>query len=510
MHALWGFAALLFSLSVSGAHAQSLKPFDKVTSSAPFTAYLAAQDLPGVTTILTDDAHNLLAFVSARDEIVALYGDIKSGKLLQSSTIVDAKGLNLTNGFTVRGNFIYASSDTTVYRWPYRPGQRSLTPNEKRQVAVKNIPGGGLHRTRPMAFYKSSLYLGVGSATNVDFNSSRAHVREFFIEADYVPPEGLDYEDGKVFADGLRNPVVLSFDRFGKLWEVETGPKWLERYDLGNIQDDSPAEEINLLEHGKSYGYPYCFSMGNTGEPFESPRQYAWQRYIDMPNSTWSDQDCQNPGKNEPPSGTLPAHSSPLAASFFQWFMGCDKTPTSFPCEFRNDLFVALHGTWDGEGMSAGFRVVRIPSSGHKQLQLGKEVEDVLATKDFERVCVSKASQSECFRPSGIAFNPDDGTMFVSSDSTGEIIQVVKGTWSVSSQSIQSESASTTTAPAAASSTTSFFWVLLWVGGSAFVLVGLGVFLWFYFEKRGRMRDEEEMSYVQLDRDLDDDIQDLD
>ena len=53
----------------------------------------------------------------------------------------------------------------------------------------------------------------------------------------------FDFDDGEVFADGLRNEVGLAFDKSGVLWGVENGADNLYREDLGGrIHNENPAE----------------------------------------------------------------------------------------------------------------------------------------------------------------------------------------------------------------------------------------------------------------------------
>jgi glucose/arabinose dehydrogenase len=46
----------------------------------------------------------------------------------------------------------------------------------------------------------------------------------------------------QIWSLGHRNPLGLAFDRSGRLWEIEMGPKG--------------GDELNLVERGRNYGYP--------------------------------------------------------------------------------------------------------------------------------------------------------------------------------------------------------------------------------------------------------------
>ena len=119
---------------------------------------------------------------------------------------------------------MYASTPTTVYRWPYQTGQAgtNLDYDEAQEVIVGmdrnardelGAPGG--HTTRTLAFDADGrwLYVSIGSLGNVDGDSFRSRIRRFDVSAwddaasssssaSVVQP--LNFNDGEVFADGLR------------------------------------------------------------------------------------------------------------------------------------------------------------------------------------------------------------------------------------------------------------------------------------------------------------------
>ena len=55
-------------------------------------------------------------------------------------------------------------------------------------------------------------------------------------------------DDVEIFADGLRNPFGLCFDARGRLIATENGP------------NANPPCELNVVEQGRHYGFPYRFS----------------------------------------------------------------------------------------------------------------------------------------------------------------------------------------------------------------------------------------------------------
>ena len=129
--------------------------------------------------------------------------------------------------------FLFASSDTTVYRWAYTVGTRSSLGNPA--VVVRNINADGKggapmgHWTRTLAFdLADRLYISVGSLGNVDADSYRSRIRRFVgVTAPTVAGgAGFEFQTGEVFADGLRNEVGLAFNSSSSdqvLFGVENG-----------------------------------------------------------------------------------------------------------------------------------------------------------------------------------------------------------------------------------------------------------------------------------------------
>src|SRR3989442_579052 len=124
-----------------------------------------------------DPAGDILVVSKIASQITAFY---INGSTTNQATIVNNRALGLNHGITYFNGYLYASSRSTLFRWPYIPGQReAITTSE--QVVIKNIPAPGDHETRTPIFDPKTnlLYLSVGSAANVDPNSDRARIRRF-------------------------------------------------------------------------------------------------------------------------------------------------------------------------------------------------------------------------------------------------------------------------------------------------------------------------------------------
>jgi glucose/arabinose dehydrogenase len=148
-----------------------------------------------------------------------------------------------------------------------------------------------------------------------------------------------DGSDMKIFARGLRNSVGLAVNpRTGTIWATDNG-----RDMLG---DDVPPDEVNDLAAGGDFGWPYCYG----------------KQITDASQVKAGDDRCR---KTIPAKVEIQAHSAPLGLAFAGGPM--------FPPEYRNDLFVALHGSWNRR-IPTGYKVIRVRLN---------EKSEVLGVEDF-------------------------------------------------------------------------------------------------------------------------------
>ena len=104
--------------------------------------------------------------------------------------VAELSGLN--HGIELSGGHLYASSASSVYRFPYETGQ--MSPSSAVDTVIVGMdktandqelgaPGG--HTTRTLAFDSEGkwLYVSTGSLGNVDKDSFRSRIRRFDISA---------------------------------------------------------------------------------------------------------------------------------------------------------------------------------------------------------------------------------------------------------------------------------------------------------------------------------------
>jgi glucose/arabinose dehydrogenase len=150
-------------------------------------------NIAGPRGLLLDNTGDLL--VVSGSGVSAVYEENNSNGTINvvSVRIVNGVGRNLNHGIAYNGGYLYVSSPTTVFRWPYTPGQRQLVTAQAETV-INGIPNGG-HTTRTLIFDSEGLlYVSCGSNANVDSNSDRARIRRFSIQGNFP----ISFDSGEV------------------------------------------------------------------------------------------------------------------------------------------------------------------------------------------------------------------------------------------------------------------------------------------------------------------------
>ena len=284
-------------------------------------------------------------------------------------TVVD--GLNGPSGLAFHKGFLYIANTNGVVR-AQLDAQGKLVGSV---VPVSALPGGGGHSTRTIVFgADSAMYVSVGSTCNlcIETDSERASVVRF----------NEDGSSGRVYSRGLRNAVGLAV-------EPSTHKLWVSQNERDDIQPDHqnlPPEEINILQDGKDFGWPYCYS--HNGVPVPNPEYNDAGRCASTVSAAFE----------------MQAHSAPLGMTFL------DKA-TKLPADYRSDLLVAFHGSWD-RSVPTGAKVVRIHVSGG----VPTGIEDFVSGWQRE-------DGSRWGRPADVQVYKD-GSILISDDQSGSLYRV--------------------------------------------------------------------------------------
>lgn len=182
------------------------------------------------------------------------------------------------------------------------------------------------------------------------------------------------------FARGLRNSMALAVHKSGTVIQGENG------IDLPS--EDLPYEELNVLEEGKHYGWPYCHSRGEVAPAFKE---------------TVNPEACLK--QYTSPKIFMPAHTAPLGLLYSQ----SEKLPM-----YNEKLLVGWHGY-----QKYGHRIVAYPVNE----------KGVPASTEYEEIVFAWKAQ-EGVRPRGAPTGLTalkDGSILIMDDKNGALLRLSNG-----------------------------------------------------------------------------------
>jgi len=279
---------------------------------------------------------------------------------------VVAQGLNAPSSLAFfKDGSLYVAETTRILRLSDPDAQGMF---QKSQTVIDDLPSGG-HNTRTVLFSPdwSTLFVSIGSSCNVcvEEDSRRAAIMAY-------NPDG---SNGRLYARGLRNAVGITF-------RPGTAELWASNNGRDMLGDNLPPETINLVHAGDDFGWPRCHSGRIVDPDFGKPGA------------------CDGVVK---PAVEMQAHSAPLGLTFYN--------AQQFPEQYRGDLFVAFHGSWN-RSVPTGYKVVRIPMKGSTPGPV----------EDFAVGWLSQ-SGTQWGRPVDV-LTGSDGSLFVSDDGGGLIYRI--------------------------------------------------------------------------------------
>lgn len=242
--------------------------------------------------------------------------------------------------------WVYVANRNSVVRFPYRAGDlRAGGPAETIIGKLSESTRG--HGTRDIAFSPDGrrMYVTVGSGSNVAddlpaktpdeiraWEAATAKGAAWGSETNRAlvlvgDPEGHDL---KIYATGIRNPVGLAVQR-------DSGKVWVTTNERDGLGDDLVPDYVSSIREGGFYGWPWYY-MGDHEDP-----RHAGKR-PDLAGETIA------------PDVPVQSHSAALQLVFYP---DDPKGVSAFPKQYRGDIFVALHGSWNRTGRT-GSKVVRV------------------------------------------------------------------------------------------------------------------------------------------------------
>lgn len=329
-----------------------------------FKLSLFASDLRGARMLQMTTEGDVLVTLPRTGQVMWLAADRNNdGKSDSQSVLLDQ--LNRPHGIDIRGGWLYIGENDAIGRVRLDKSQTKLDGAYER--IVTGLSGDGNHWSKTLRIGPDGyLYVAQGSTCNVcvEGDPRRAAIMRF-------KPDGTD---GQIIANGLRNSVGFDWAPWDNaLYATENGR------DL--LGDDVPNDELNLIQPGGFYGWPYVHAFGVVDPEFGVGQEARIATSL-------------------APAYGFRAHNAPLGIRFL-------RKPAP---GFERSALVALHGSWN-----------RKEADGYKVVSLHWTPDGKIEERDFLTGFV--ANKAIIGRPVDIA-EDNNGTIYVSDDLAGVVYKV--------------------------------------------------------------------------------------
>jgi glucose/arabinose dehydrogenase len=281
---------------------------------------------------------------------------------------VVATGLKSPNGVAYKDGDLYIGEISRILKLPQI---ESKLANPPAPVVINDkYPTDDHHGWKYIAFGPDGkLYVPVGAPCNICESKDEIYASITRLNADGSGRE--------VFAKGVRNTV-------GFTWHPTTKQLWFTDNGRDMLGDDTPNCELNVApQAGMHFGYPYCHE-GSVKDP-EFGNKRACKEFV-------------------APVQKLGAHVAPLGLKFY--------TGGMFPSSYKNQIFVAKHGSWN-RSKKSGYDVSLVKIQNNKSV--GYET--------FLSGWLDDATQKVWGRPVDV-LELKDGSLLVSDDYANVIYRV--------------------------------------------------------------------------------------
>ena len=345
------FGALISPLAVAA--------LDDIRLPPGFTIEVYA-DVPKARSLALGDRGTL--FVSTRRSR-SVYAVVENDDG-STRTIEILQGMSTPNGIAFHDGDLYVAEIDRVFR--YRNAEDHLDAMPEGELLAIDLPSDSHHGWRYIGFGPDDmLYIAIGAPCNVCDEPGFAQIIRV----------NVDGSGREVFASGVRNSVGLT-------WHPETGELWFTDNGRDMMGDDIPPCELNHAPRkGMHFGFPYCHG-GDIPDP-----KFGAQR------------SCED---FTPPAQRLGPHVAPLGLRFY--------TGNMFPPEYRGQLFIAEHGSWN-RSKKIGYRVTLVKLDGDRAVSYEPFAEGWLQNEQFSG------------RPVDLLVK-EDGSLLVSDDHAGKIYRI--------------------------------------------------------------------------------------
>jgi glucose/arabinose dehydrogenase len=359
----WGLAVLcsIYTCSARGRSGADL-PLASLHLPPGFTISLFSGDVPGARSLALSPG-GVLYVGTQEGKVYALVDRNGDGKADRVYTV--ASGLDTPNGVAFKDGALYIGLVSQMLRLD---GIEAHLEHPPKPVPVgPAFPTDRGHGWKFIRFGPDGqLYVPVGAPCNI------CEIKDPYATINRMRVDG---NSRQIFARGIRNTVGFDWQPgTGVLWFTDNGRDWLG--------DDLPPDELNRApQAGLHFGYPFCH-----GGDLADPKYGAGH-----PCSQYT-----------PPAIKLGPHVAALGMRFY--------TGAMFPAEYRNQIFIAEHGSWNRSN-PIGYRVSLVKVEGDRAVSYQPFAEGWLG------------GGRNWGRPVDVEVAPD-GALFVSDDKAGAIYRI--------------------------------------------------------------------------------------
>lgn len=363
--------------------------------------------------VVTKEGDIYVKLASPKDGkgIIKLHDANGDGKADETTGFGDYGG----TGITIKNGYLYASSNTEVFRYKLDDKDQVTAPDQPEKI-VTGLIDRNQHESKSLILdNEGNIYVNIGAYSNACQEKDRTAGSPGMKPCPVLDSAGgiwqfkadqqnQTYGTGVRYATGLRNVVGLDWNQqVNALYVMQHGrdqlhdmfPKLFTQEQSVNL----PAECMYRLKKGSDCGWPYIYY------------DHEQQKKILAPE--FGGDGKKTGGENaEDPIAAFPAHMAPNGLLFY--------TGDMFPEKYKNGAFIAFHGSWNrAPEKQTGYFVVFVPFQDGKPSGKWEVFADGFAGTDN---IVSPGDAKH--RPCGLAQGPD-GSLYVSDDARGTIYRIV-------------------------------------------------------------------------------------
>jgi len=291
--------------------AASELPLDKLKLPAGFKIEVWAEGIPEARSLALGDKGTV--FVGNRN-LSEVYAVVDRGGKREVKKLLS--GLKAPNGVAFSKGTLFVAERHRITRYDDIESRLDSPPEAK--VVIDNLDP----TSQAGHFWKflalgpdGKLYFNIGAPGNI--------VMPSYMQASV---NRVDPKTGVMerVAQGVRNSVGMD-------WNPKTKELWFTNHARDWVSDDLPNDTLHRVTHkNMNYGYPFCH-QGDLPDP-EFGKGHSCKEF-------------------DKPALKLGPHIAPLGMRFY--------TGKMFPAEYQNNIFVAMHGSWN-RSTKHGYNVMRV------------------------------------------------------------------------------------------------------------------------------------------------------